>query len=367
MAKFCGKCGSKIDDITGICPECSNISKAENTYKTKTAEITVFADDTEEMDITADNDAETAEKSYSPKFCGKCGCKMDSQTGKCPVCDSPVFARNTDSNNNTNDKFESDYQKEDYEEKSSKGKLAAVIVSSVLVVVMVAFLALDLFEVIDTGIFRNLGITPFSSESSADEADKSQEDKENPEQSAQDETTIAELTENSSESTNESSQQSSEDAELWKNALIECVNESENDDAVFSLVYINDDDIPEVYAVKKSQTSGSDMVYYTDTDGNTNGTSIGNKSLRYMERGNLCCSHESDGDTVYTIDNGWKILHNGYSYTESNKTYYTWQNAEVTEKEYNSQLKAVFDISKAKNASDKTYSRKEIIEKINKL
>jgi len=66
MAKFCVKCGSGLDQATGLCPEC----------------------DREKLNVMA------AEKAVSsgPKYCVFCGSKMDPQTGKCtnPQCSNGV-------------------------------------------------------------------------------------------------------------------------------------------------------------------------------------------------------------------------------------------------------------------------------------
>lgn len=57
MAKFCGKCGSALNEEFGLCPAC----------------------DAEEL----------ARRQTRPKFCTKCGNAMDPVTGICPVC-APV-------------------------------------------------------------------------------------------------------------------------------------------------------------------------------------------------------------------------------------------------------------------------------------
>lgn len=41
MAKFCGKCGTKLDEVTGLCPNC-DAEKMEQTNKKKRKEQESF-------------------------------------------------------------------------------------------------------------------------------------------------------------------------------------------------------------------------------------------------------------------------------------------------------------------------------------
>ena len=74
MAKFCGKCGAKLDERTGLCPNCDGVpemeKKAEPVPPVRSAPVT----------------PQPAGQRLG-RFCGRCGGPVDPQTGRCPVCD----------------------------------------------------------------------------------------------------------------------------------------------------------------------------------------------------------------------------------------------------------------------------------------
>lgn len=98
--------------------------------------------------------------------------------------------------------------------------------------------------------------------------------------------------------------------ESWKTDLIDlCINGEENEDASFVLIYVNDDDIPEVYVMHNSNSSENDFVYCIKDNGDGYdagyGLNIPHRSLYYYERGNLCCAHTENYDDVYTMKDCW--------------------------------------------------------------
>lgn len=77
------------------------------------------------------------------KFCGKCGSKLDEQSGRCPACDKEQFESYA---NNRNSK--------------SKRKGAVIILISLIgiIVLTAAFLLLDYFDIFGIGVCKNLGL-----------------------------------------------------------------------------------------------------------------------------------------------------------------------------------------------------------------
>ena len=74
MAKFCGKCGAKLDERTGLCPNCDSVPEMEK--KTEPVPSVRSAPVTPQP-----------AGQHPGRFCGRCGSPVDPQTGRCPVCD----------------------------------------------------------------------------------------------------------------------------------------------------------------------------------------------------------------------------------------------------------------------------------------
>lgn len=51
MAKFCGKCGTKLDETTGLCPNCNAEKIVKRTEKT--VELTSKVEENNESTVTA--------------------------------------------------------------------------------------------------------------------------------------------------------------------------------------------------------------------------------------------------------------------------------------------------------------------------
>lgn len=361
VPKFCKKCGSKIDANTGLCPECYKNSGLHIITKTDKSDRHINTDKdtavTPNPEHAEERTTEISEKSVVPKFCKKCGSKVDVNTGLCLKCDAvqnyneehdysdEKFEESNDYNSDNEDNLDDPvYQDDCYEEnpddsenytKTSKSTKITISVIVITVILIIAFALLDLFGVIGTGIFKSFGIDPINSEATTTEStevfssviETTIEDTTAASTTA--ETTMPKTTvkaetepeitktvqsnknENSSRDNNESKVQDTTEKilESWQRDLIHCcINAEGNEDAQFVLMYVNDDDIPEIYAIRKpkGEYDNYDMIYCADNNGNTNGTSVTCRSLYYYEIGTLCCGHTEDYDSVWTINSGWR-------------------------------------------------------------
>lgn len=78
------------------------------------------------------------------KFCGKCGSKINEETGICPVCDRETFV-------SVNKQAQKSVSKR-------KGLLVALIILLGTVLLSAVFFALDYFDIIGIGVCKNLGL-----------------------------------------------------------------------------------------------------------------------------------------------------------------------------------------------------------------
>ena|GEM_PF-2761871 len=155
--------------------------------------------------------------------------------------------------------------------------------------------------------------------------------------------------------------------EVWKQLYIDFINENLDsfEWATFSLVYLNDDNIPELWVDTGIGPLGPFLCTVTDNEldywwegWHTN--------LSYIERENvfvISTSHSSiylETDEVYAIQDGkFVLLHFGYYGIEDYQqaimpdaedlVTYFWDNIEVTELEYQNLLSTAFDSSRARS------------------
>lgn len=167
----------------------------------------------------------------------------------------------------------------------------------------------------------------------------------------------------------------------WKKLYIDHVNNNFLDDptcANYALVYIDDDDIPELFVDYGFTYAGAEIC--TISNGEVKAMNKGLFDLNYIKHGNLfSISGGRQGvyfDYIYTIKDGeFTILHDG-EYgdldnsnpqidSEGNLIYqYSWDKMKVSENEYKASLTAVFKNSKTLNGYDNTFSFDEIINAI---
>lgn len=168
------------------------------------------------------------------------------------------------------------------------------------------------------------------------------------------------------ENTEEISQMPQEEieseAEEWATAYVDYLNALENKmDLTYSLIYVNDDDIPELVMDSGFEASGCQVA--TFYEGELDILQTDRLEFDYIEKENLLCN--SSGiygyyyDIVYTITDGkWNCIARGnygdgpdgvQSDEDGNLlVFYTWEGTDVDENEYERSLKEIYDKELAK-------------------
>jgi hypothetical protein len=164
----------------------------------------------------------------------------------------------------------------------------------------------------------------------------------------------------------------------WKKLYIDYINDnppSEPELSSYSLIYVNDDDIPELWISYGLGFEGD--VLCTVSGGKLDVVSFSSDGLSYIERRNLFVIRggrmDDYYDHVYSIQNGkFERLHIGNYGAEDNANVqydtagdpvyqYYWNEKEVSEKEYERALSSVFDDSKAVSPDENSYPASDIV------
>lgn len=177
------------------------------------------------------------------------------------------------------------------------------------------------------------------------------------------------------------------DVEEWKSAYLSYLDSLEYaDSCTYSLIYVDEDDIPELMIDSGFEAGGCLVI--TFHDGIIDEWQSSRLNVSYIEKGNLICN--SDGnmghyyDNVYTIQDGkWRFVDGGqhgdgpdgvqfdengnYIYIEvyywnnedANTEWEWWSGEEISEEEYNARLNNVYPMQQA-TYPERYYILKEI-------
>jgi len=168
----------------------------------------------------------------------------------------------------------------------------------------------------------------------------------------------------------------SEDVDYWRQVYIkEVVNlhDSNNKDATYSLIYVDDNEVPEL--LYDSGITGYGMCLYSFYDGQLTENWLELGGIYYIEKENKI--YISDGrmgsysDVVYKLNQGVLEIQDKGCYCdardENNNLIdgyeYTWNDDSVTEEQYYNLVEQAFDKVKASVVND--CSKNEIIELLN--
>ncbi|MCH5339376.1 MAG: hypothetical protein J1E03_11385 [Acetatifactor sp.] len=148
----------------------------------------------------------------------------------------------------------------------------------------------------------------------------------------------------------------------WKDAYIDILKNADPYQwSGFTLIYLDDNDIPELIMAGIDEATGNVLVAYTEDGVKEN--QLNRLYFSYIERGNQLCNSEGLMDYYYdlvlTLQDGELILTDqGYYGAEDNSNVqfdengeriykYEWNGKQVTKEEYAKELNAVYDQSKA--------------------
>ncbi len=170
----------------------------------------------------------------------------------------------------------------------------------------------------------------------------------------------------------------------WKQAYIDYLQAQDGEEWVgYQLIYLNDDDIPELVKIGNSEAVGCMIAAYAG--GSVVDNQLNRLYFSYIEKGNLLCNSEGNMDSyydlVYTMTDGQlSLAASGYYGAKDNSKLefdkngevvyqYEWNGTLMSREEYSQALNAVYDTSKARDgyAWEQYLSREQAIQKISEM
>lgn len=143
----------------------------------------------------------------------------------------------------------------------------------------------------------------------------------------------------------------------WKQVYSDYINRLSNSDYYnYALVYVDEDDVPELYMHGKQRPMSSELCWIYNDEVYSQKLMI--DGFRYYERENLFMSTGIQtgvqGDFVYKINGSEATqVHKGTaSRLIQGQERFTWNGEDVSEDEYNSLRDEAFDFSKAKTVEE---------------
>ncbi len=204
------------------------------------------------------------------------------------------------------------------------------------------------------------------------------------EQKAQEQTTKEQTTTQKQTTTaTTSAQKQASNSSEWKTTLIDYLNnESSSDNQGYNLIYVNDDNIPEILEIGNGEAMGCRLVVYNN--GKANVTQFRRLGVSYIPKANLICNTgghmDNYFDIVYSIQNGDLTLIADGAYGDTslkpqldekgNIIYqYSWNGNSVSKEEYEQDLNSIYDTSKAVDGYDynNIMSKQQVIDAINNM
>lgn len=172
----------------------------------------------------------------------------------------------------------------------------------------------------------------------------------------------------------------------WKDAYIDYLNNNSSSRNIgYDLIYLDNDNIPEIIEIGDCEATGCRVVVYNS--GSVESTQLRRLGYSYIERDGLLCN---DGghmgyyfDIVYSLKNGELTMidkgtyqdKGGVAQTDASGEYiydYTWNGNPVSKEEYKAMLNSVYDTSKTKAKPGYGYngsimSKAQVIEAIQNM
>ena len=166
----------------------------------------------------------------------------------------------------------------------------------------------------------------------------------------------------------------------WQQAYLSHLQQETGQWQGYNLIYINEDDIPELVEIGGSEAAGCGIVSFAV--GAVSETQLDRLGFTYIEKGNLLCNSDGHMDNYYDLvysmaDGRLTQIAAGYYGAEDNSNLqldengepvyrYEWNGAVMPKEEYDQALHAVYDTSKAKDGYqwDKWLSKEDVIRAI---
>lgn len=142
----------------------------------------------------------------------------------------------------------------------------------------------------------------------------------------------------------------------------------EDEDFTYNLVYLDDDDIPELFVSSEYEAGGEMLVSYYD--GKTEYYHISRLGARYIERSGLFYANNGHMGVypviIGKLENGkFSVIGNGlhevYWNDEPETERYVWENDEVSAEEFEENIDRLFDREQSVCFDARTYSKEEIL------
>ena len=160
-------------------------------------------------------------------------------------------------------------------------------------------------------------------------------------------------------------------SEEWKQAYLDLMKKPGGDNVKYKLVYIDDDDIPELYILGNTVAQGDMLCTYRE--GEVWGIHMYNYGLSYLERQNSFCDSGGRMDSYFDY-----VWHKGEFGAEDNSRVecdaegnpiyvYNWDGEEVSKKEYEESLEEAYDETKAKLGYVGAFGQDEMMEIIERM
>lgn len=168
---------------------------------------------------------------------------------------------------------------------------------------------------------------------------------------------------------------------LYLDYIEEILDGGKAESAKYKLIYVDDNDIPELLIDYGYTAAGGELCYVSN--GELKQQHVYSFGVSYIEKEDLFCDrggHMDDYyDMIYKLKDGeLEEIGRGDCGAEDNSDVqyddegnpiylYYWNNAEVTKAEYDEIFKKTFPISEAKDPYEEMYNADEIIEQITNL
>lgn len=165
----------------------------------------------------------------------------------------------------------------------------------------------------------------------------------------------------SKEASQEAMPEKERELKEWERAYLEYVEALEyNDSYTYSLIYVDEDEIPELVADSGFEAGGCQIL--TWHEGKTDVLQTSRLHFTYLEKGNLLCNSAGNMgfyyDNVYTIEDGlWSFVGGGtYGDSEDGPQFdengdfvyeYHWLEEPVEQSEYEGKLHAIYQEEQA--------------------